>query len=123
MHGQRRIVLLVHMSLPAVRLESAVLSDIVRRLVIAYRPERVYLFGSAARGDGGADSDYDLLVVVPDDADRSRRQSRLGYEALRGTGYAADILVWRRTEFDVRTSLRASLPATVLREGKLLYTA
>lgn len=45
-----------------------VLSEIVRRLVAAYEPERIYLFGSKARGDEGPDSDYDLLVVVPDGA-------------------------------------------------------
>ena len=111
------------MSLPSVHPGSAVLEDIVRRLVAAYRPRRVYLFGSVARGDWGPDSDYDVLVVVPDDADPARRRSRLGYEALRGTGYAADILVWRESEFDVRLSLKASLPSTVLREGRLLYAA
>ena len=103
--------------------QAAALDDIVRRLVAAYEPERVYLFGSIARGDWGPDSDYDMLVVVADDASPDRRRSRLGYEALRGTGYAADILVWKRSEFDVRLSLRASLPATVVREGKLLYAA
>ncbi|MBI4705011.1 MAG: nucleotidyltransferase domain-containing protein [Deltaproteobacteria bacterium] len=38
--------------------------EIVRRLVAAYAPERVYLFGSRARGEPMAGSDYDLLVVV-----------------------------------------------------------
>ena len=41
------------------------LAGIVRRLIDAYRPERIYLFGSRARSDFGTDSDYDLLVVVP----------------------------------------------------------
>jgi predicted nucleotidyltransferase len=103
--------------------DSPELADIVRRLVAAYDPERIYLFGSKARGDAGPDSDYDVLVVVPDDAAAERRASRRGYEALVGTGYAADILVWRRSAFDVRLSLAASLPATVAREGRLLYAA
>jgi len=38
--------------------------EIVQRLVDACQPERIYLFGSRARGDGGADSDYDIMVVV-----------------------------------------------------------
>ena len=61
------------------------LDEIVRRLVAAYRPERMYLFGSHARGDAGPDSDFDLLIIVPDDAEPRRRRSRLAYEALRGT--------------------------------------
>ena len=36
---------------------------------------------------------------------------------------AADVLVWTRERFDSRLILQASLPATVLREGKLLYAA
>ncbi len=102
-------------------IEDPKLAEIVRRLVDAYEPERVYLFGSTARGDAGPDSDYDLLVVVPDDAAPERRRSRLAYEALRGTGVATDVLVWTRSAFDARLHLRASLPATVSDEGAILY--
>ena len=99
------------------------LAEAVRRLVAAYQPERVYLFGSVARGDAGPDSDYDLLVVAPDDASPERCRSRLAYEALRGTGTAADVLVCTRSYFEDRRLLKASLPGTVLREGRLLYAA
>jgi predicted nucleotidyltransferase len=99
------------------------LDELVRRLVAAYRPLRIYLFGSVGRGEGGPDSDYDLLVVVPDDAEPERRRSRLAYRTLRGTGTAADVLVCTRTYFDRRAHVAASLPATVLREGKALYAA
>ncbi|MEW6776258.1 MAG: nucleotidyltransferase domain-containing protein [Bdellovibrionota bacterium] len=100
-----------------------VLGEIVRRLVDAFKPERVYLFGSHARGEEGPDSDYDLLIVVPDDASPERRRGRLAYEVLRGTGAAADVLVWTRHGFEERLHLTASLPATVEREGRLLYHA
>jgi predicted nucleotidyltransferase len=100
-----------------------VLSDILRRLVEAYRPKQVFLFGSRARHAATADSDYDLLLVVPDDAPPERTRSRLAYETLRGTGVAVDVLVWREEDFQARLSLRASLPATVVAEGRLLYGA
>ncbi|MGO9607494.1 MAG: nucleotidyltransferase domain-containing protein [Candidatus Binataceae bacterium] len=99
------------------------LNEILRRVVGAYEPERVYLFGSKARGDNGTDSDYDLLVVVPDDSPPERRRSRLAYQVLRGTGTAADVLVCTRSYFEARRHLKASLPGTVLREGKLLHAA
>jgi predicted nucleotidyltransferase len=94
-----------------------VLAEIVRRLVEAYQPERIYLFGSKASGDASPDSDYDLMVVVPNDAPTERRQSRLAYERLWGTNSAADVLVWTREVFDSRMHLKASLPATILRGG------
>ena len=96
---------------------------VVRRLVEAYRPESIYLFGSVARGDADADSDYDLLIIVPDDAPPERRQSRLAYQVLRGTGTAVDALVCTHGWFCARVHLRASLPGTVLREGRLLHAA
>lgn len=108
---------------PGAPRHDAVLLEIVRRLVEAYQPQRIYLFGSKARGDAGPDSDYDLLVVVPDDAPPERRRSRLGYERLWGVSTAADVVVWTAADFDSRMHLRASLPATVLREGTLLYAA
>lgn len=103
--------------------DDPVLGDAVRRLVHAYVPWRVYLFGSVARGDAGPDSDYDLLLVVPDDASPERRGSRLAYEVLRGTGTAADVLVCTQSYFEARLHLRASFPAAVVREGVLLHAA
>lgn len=102
---------------------SAALDEIVARLVKAYEPERVYLFGSRARRDDGADSDYDLLVIVPDSAPPERRRSRLAYEVLRGTGIAVDVVVTTHSYFEARRQVRSSLPATVEREGKLLHVA
>ena len=99
------------------------LARVVERLIEAYQPERIYLFGSKARGDYGPDSDFDLLVVVPNDAPADQKRSRLAYEQLWGTGTAADVLVWTRGRFESRAHLRASLPGTILREGRLLYAA
>ncbi len=97
------------------------LAEVVRRLVEAYQPIRIYLFGSHARGEAGPDSDYDLLVVVPDDVPAELQRSRLAYERLWGSGASVDVLVWRASDFAARSTLRASLPGTVLREGQLVY--
>lgn len=99
------------------------LAEIVRRLVAAYQPERIYLFGSKARGDAGPDSDYDLLVVAADDAPAERRDSKLAHKALWGVRTAADVIVWEESRFERRSRVVCSLPATVLREGRVLYAA
>jgi excisionase family DNA binding protein len=100
-----------------------VLAEIVRRLSEAYEPERIYLFGSAARGDTDENSDYDLLLVVPDDVPAELLRSRKAYEALWGLGAAVDVVVWRRSAFEARSEAPTSLPAIVLREGVLLRAA
>ena len=109
--------------LPSPTAGDPVLAEIVRRLVAAYDPEAMYLFGSAARGEQGPGSDYDVLLVVPDDASPERLRARRAYEVLWGVGVAVDVLVWRRRAFDEGAAVRASLPAAVLREGILLHAA
>ena len=104
-----------------IRDDDPTLAEIVRQLIDTYQPERIYLFGSKARGDAGPDSDYDLLIVVPDDAPPERRDSKLAYRVLWETGAAADVIVWERSRFDRRSRVVCSLPATVLREGRVLY--
>ena len=100
-----------------------VLAEIVRRLVKACQPERIYLFGSMARGDAGPDSDYDILVLVEHPTEPLYRLSQRGFRALRGIAAAVDVVVWDRATFDARLHLPASFPATVAREGRLLHVA
>jgi len=99
------------------------LAEVIRRLRELYRPERIYLFGSAARGEAGPDSDYDLMVVVADDTPAPLRDSGRAYKAIWRLGVASDVLVWTHSDFEDRLALKASLPATIVREGKLLYAA
>jgi predicted nucleotidyltransferase len=103
--------------------QDALLREIVRRLVTALEPERIYLFGSRARDDAHADSDYDLLVVVPASDLAPHRRDLVAYRALYGLGAAKDVLVYTRKEFESRSRAASSLPATVLREGRLIYAA
>lgn len=100
-----------------------VLAEIARRLVQVYSPDRIYLFGSAARGDAGPDSDYDVLVVVGDDAPARLLRGRAGHAEIVSLGVSVDVVVRTVSYFDARAHLKASLPGTVLREGVLLYAA
>jgi len=99
------------------------LSEMVRRLVQAFQPERVYLFGSKARGDAGPDSDYDLMVLVAETSEPGYRLGQRAHSLLWDTRTAADVLVWTTERFDSRLHLQASLPATIMCEGRLLYAA
>ena len=102
---------------------AAVLPEIVRRIVDAYRPVRVYLFGSEARGDAGEDSDLDLAVIVRDDAPEHEAAPSIAAGALWGLERGADVVVFRERDFSARRGVVASLPWTIEREGKLLYGA
>jgi predicted nucleotidyltransferase len=105
------------------QIQDPLLGEIVRRLVDACQPERICLFGSRARGGVTADSDYDIMVVVARSDEPAYRRAQRAHSLLWDLGAAADILVWTREAFDSRVHLRASLPATIAREGRLLYAA
>jgi uncharacterized protein len=97
------------------------IGEAVRRLVEYFRPEQVYLFGSTARGEAGAGSDLDFLVVVGDDAPRRLLTSGKEYEKLSGIPVAVDVVPMRRSAFESRKGRLMSIPALALREGRLVY--
>ena len=107
----------------AIQASDSVIERIVQRLVAALSPERIYLFGSQARRDAGPDSDYDLLVVVRTSTMPRYRRDQAAVEALQGVGVAKDVLVLTHDEFERQLTVVCSLPATVEREGVLLYAA
>lgn len=97
------------------------LDEIVDRLVTGLHPERIYLFGSRARKQNRGDSDYDLLIILPEsDLLRHQKESR-AYDLLWGITTPIDLIVMTRSEFQRSRQVRASLASTILREGELLY--
>lgn len=103
--------------------DNPVLADLVRRLVDELHPTSIYLFGSRARGDATADSDYDSLVLVPAYQDRPLACAQRARRALLDVGVSKDVLVMTTARFEFLAHAPASLPGTVKREGRLLYAA
>lgn len=100
------------------------IKEITRRLVEFYRPVRIYLFGSEARRESGPDSDVDFCVVLPDDAPETLYRDRSIHSRFRGLQIPVDVFRLPFRDFDARaTHVVASLPATIVREGRLLYDA
>ncbi len=86
------------------------------------RIRKIILFGSRARGDAHPDSDYDLLVVVRDITPEEKRPYRLClYEALRGTGVAAEPWVMSEEEFEETKAVIGGLAYPAWTEGVLLH--
>jgi predicted nucleotidyltransferase len=103
--------------------DDPILAEMVNRLVRQFGPERIFLFGSRARGQGGPDSDYDLLMVVSTSSLPRYKREQAAFRALCGVGAPKDIVVLTREEFEKKLPVVTSLPATVEREGRLLYAA
>ncbi|CAN5920534.1 nucleotidyltransferase domain-containing protein [soil metagenome] len=104
------------MDLSAPRLDRA-----VARIVEAMRPEAIYLFGSHARGEATADSDYDLLVVVADNAPAETRSLDATTKVARDPGVALDIVPCRRSVFERKRHHVGTLSYLATHEGRLIY--
>ena len=76
---------------PGAALDPRVLKDVVRGVVEVAQPERIILFGSAARDEMTRHGDVDLLVIK-EGADARALTGQI-YRNLRGVGAAADVIV------------------------------
>ncbi|HEV7667846.1 MAG TPA: nucleotidyltransferase domain-containing protein [Thermoanaerobaculia bacterium] len=96
------------------------IQQMVRRIVSGFHPERIILFGSHARGEAGADSDVDLLVVMPFLGSKLEKQIEIRL-ALRGISVPKDIVVTSPEEFRWRQEIPGTIERPAAREGKILY--
>jgi predicted nucleotidyltransferase len=103
-------------------LDEKVLEEVVRRVVEVARPQRIVLFGSAARGtDSRPDSDLDLLVVK--EGVHRRRLAATIYEGLIGVGRAVDIVVVTPQDIERFGKSPTLVIEPALREGRVVYDA
>ena len=103
-------------------IKANLLDDLVRRIVQAVHPLRIILFGSAARGEVGPDSDIDVLVVMPRGTHR-RETAQYLHTKLFSLPAAVDILVATPSDLDRHRGNIGLIYHTVLEEGEELYAA
>jgi predicted nucleotidyltransferase len=104
-------------------LDQAKITIIVEKLVEAYHPRRIYLFGSYAWGEPTIDSDLDLLIIVASSEEKPYRRMKPAYQALRGMKVSKDILVYTEAEFENYAGEPASLFYKIKNEGVKLFEA
>ncbi|MFM9972894.1 MAG: nucleotidyltransferase domain-containing protein [Burkholderiales bacterium] len=100
---------------------SAKIRALSRRIAEEFRPNRIILFGSHARGRATKDSDVDLLVVMPFKGKGVHKSveilNRIEPE------FPVDVIV--RTPSQLRKRLAASdyFFGEIVKNGKVLYEA
>ena len=96
------------------------ISSMAEHIVRHFDPLRIVLFGSHARGDADPGSDVDLLVVLPEVADK--RQAAIAIRrSLVTWPVSKDIIVTTPDEIARRGHLVGTVLRPALREGKVLY--
>ncbi len=101
-------------------LDPKMIDELVRRIVEAVHPLRITLFGSAARGDMGSNSDLDVLVVMPDGIHRRKTAQEI-YRRMWGFGFAKDIIVVTESDTREYSSNPYMVIKNALEEGRELY--
>jgi uncharacterized protein len=94
---------------------------LLSRLIEAMRPEQIWLFGSRARGEARPTSDWDLLVVLPDEATDDELDLMHAWQAVRDLRIPADVILVRRSEFEEVRDHAGTLVRTVVGEGRRIY--
>ncbi len=102
------------------RNRSAMIDRMARRVVRRFRPERVILFGSHARGEAGADSDVDLLVVLPVEGSKREMQIEIRM-ALDDLRVANDVVVSTPEDFAWRKDVVGTIEYPAAHGGRVLY--
>ena len=102
-------------------MNSELLSEIIRRIVEVAQPEKIILFGSAARGEMAPNSDLDLLVIKS--CPHRRELAMKLYESVGGLGCPLDIIVVTPEDVERYGRSPALVIEPALREGRLVYAA
>ena len=102
-------------------LSEKMLQEIVRRIVEVAKPERIILFGSAARGEMGLDSDLDFLVIKR--CGQRRKTARKIERSLIGMKIPTDIIVATPEDIHRYKDTIGLIFRPALREGRTVYAA
>ncbi len=103
-------------SVPSAFEIQAVADEIARQ----FRPERIILFGSHARGDAGPDSDVDLLVVIAHREHSARTAAEITQRVHPGR-FALDLIVRSPETLHRRLQMNDWFLRDVVRQGRVLY--
>ncbi len=98
------------------------LEEIIRRIIQVAQPEKIILFGSAAKGTMGPHSDVDLLVIKKGEFHQGRLTGDI-YMNLHGIGIAVDVILVTPEQVERYRNNHYLVIAPALRDGKEVYRA
>ena len=100
--------------------DSELIDAMSTQIAREFSPLQIILFGSHARGQAGAHSDVDFLVVLPDVANKRLKAIEIR-RRLSGYPIAKDIIVTTPDEIVRRGQLVGSILRSALRDGRVIY--
>jgi predicted nucleotidyltransferase len=102
-------------------IDRAPIQLLLERIIARWRPEQIWLFGSRAKGTASSASDWDLLVVVPDDLGDAELDPVIGWRLQRSSGVRADVIPCRASEFVEARTTPNTLAFEAVASGVLIH--
>ena len=102
--------------------DQTLLDKVVHRIVEVAHPQKVILFGSAARGEMGPDSDLDFLVIVKGPVHQLHLEQEI-YTRLPYVGVPVDAIVVTEEAVQRYGNVVGTIIRPALKEGKVVYAA
>lgn len=96
------------------------IQSITRQIIRKFKPEKIILFGSAARGQFKSDSDLDFLVIKTN-VPQSNIHRRWELRNLVDENLPIDFIVLKPDELKQRLQKGDPFFETILKEGKILH--
>lgn len=101
--------------------DRAMLQRVVDAIVARLQPEKIVLFGSAARGEMTPESDIDLLVVGEGLERERRRTTGQMYAALPSERRSVDLILVCQEEIELNRGKSYFVVGQAMEEGQVLY--
>src|SRR3954467_14827801 len=101
-------------------LDLAPTGNLLDKVISTWHPKQIWLFGSRARGDASPASDWDLLIVVPNDCDEELFEPLRSWQVRKDAGVRADLVPCRVRDFEEDRNTPNTLAYEASANGVLL---
>jgi predicted nucleotidyltransferase len=96
------------------------IDEMVRRIVDRFKPQKIILFGSLARGNARYDGDADILVIMPVKGSKRKQATEIDVSLI-GLDLPTDVIVVTPEELEKNRDRIGTIIYPAIREGKVLY--
>lgn len=102
-------------------ISQSTIDEAIKRLVKAYKPLQIYLYGDYAWGTPNEESSFDLLIIVESSDERIIKRGYLAFDILLGLRIPQNVTVFTKAEFDHYVQEPNSTTYEIKSRGKIIY--
>jgi predicted nucleotidyltransferase len=101
-------------------ISNAKISDIVNKIVLNYRPDKILLFGSYATGTANENSDLDFIIIKDTNTPKHKRGREVRRHLL-GALVPMDLKIYTQDEFNIESNVDYSFLNSAIKGAKVVY--